>query len=177
MFTRARRPGFTTLVSIFIGVVFQDVCVVKETDQSFSPESSILTRRIHPLIKIVEAPTSHARNEELGQLFAYRWTNWFNSDFVESYFVPGLGPDSFIGKVLQPPLMTLETKNALRLRSQDNKRGLAPVAWIVSDCDSVSGRRLFVYQLRKYVNIDIYGRGCMTNREWPRKQSKSIDEI
>lgn len=72
--------------------------------------------------------------------------------------------------------MTLEKKNALRLRSQDNKRGLAPVAWIVSNCDSVSGRHFFVYQLRKYVDVDIYGRGCMTNREWPRKQSKKVVE-
>ncbi|KAF9318333.1 Alpha 1,3 fucosyltransferase [Podila horticola] len=144
------------------------------------PKEDVYSGKKAWIYNSVEAPTSHARNEELGQLFAYRWTNWFNSDFVESYFVPGLGPDSFIGKVLQPPLMTLETKNALRLRSQDNKRGLAPVAWIVSDCDSVSGRRLFVYQLRKYVNIDIYGRGCMTNREWPRKQNGdefSPDEI
>ncbi|KAF9294666.1 Alpha-(1,3)-fucosyltransferase 11 [Mortierella antarctica] len=103
----------------------------------------------------VEAPTNYARSGELGQLFAYRWTNWLNADFVESYFQPGLGLNSFIEKVLRPPLMTLEKKNALRIRSQDNKRGLAPVAWIVSDCDSVSGRRFFVYQLRKYVDVDI----------------------
>lgn len=31
------------------------------------------------------------------------------------------------------------------------------VAWIVSNCDSKSGRNLYVTQLNKYINVDIYG--------------------
>ncbi|KAF9327060.1 hypothetical protein BG006_009598 [Podila minutissima] len=103
------------------------------------PKEDVYSGKKAWMYNSVEAPTNYARNGELGQLFAYRWTNWLNADFVESYFQPCLGPDSFIEKVLRPPLITLEKKNALRIRSQDNKRGLAPVAWIVSDCDSVNG--------------------------------------
>ena len=32
------------------------------------------------------------------------------------------------------------------------------VAWIVSNCDSKSGREAYVTELEKYINVDIYGK-------------------
>lgn len=31
------------------------------------------------------------------------------------------------------------------------------VAWIVSNCDSKSGRNSYANQLKKYINVDVYG--------------------
>ncbi|KAG0210189.1 Alpha3-fucosyltransferase [Mortierella sp. NVP41] len=131
------------------------------------PKDHVLSGKKAWVLNSIEAPTWIARDKELTQLFAYRWTNWFNADFVEHYFQVAPGPNSFISRVLQPPMMALDMKNLLRRQGPANQQPLAPVAWVVSDCNSFNGRRFYVYQLLKYVDIDIYGK-CMTNREWPK---------
>ncbi|KAF9080953.1 Alpha-(1,3)-fucosyltransferase 11 [Mortierella sp. AD031] len=102
--------------------------------------------------------------------FTYRSTYHFGSDFVMSYFRAGRShPEAFINIVTRPPLHTLEEKNRFRKHgfSEDDSRPLAPVAWIVSNCKAPNGRHFMVNQLRKYIDVDVYGK-CMPNREWPK---------
>ncbi|KAK3813881.1 MAG: hypothetical protein J3R72DRAFT_461960 [Linnemannia gamsii] len=131
------------------------------------PKEDVLSGKKAWVLNSVEAPTWLNWNEEWVKLFTYRWTNWFKSDFVESYFTLPPSPTSLLSKVLAPPMMTLDKKNLLRHpKDSAGQKPLAPIAWVVSDCTSANGRRFYVYQLLKYIDIDIYGK-CMSNRPWP----------
>ncbi|KAF9902377.1 Alpha-(1,3)-fucosyltransferase 11 [Lobosporangium transversale] len=96
-----------------------------------------------------------------------------------TYFTAGTTkPNSFINLVSRPPLRTIEQKNRYRQSGfhPADRRPLAPVAWIVSNCKASNGRHLMVKQLLKYIDIDIYGR-CISNRPWPKKMLDNNSQI
>lgn len=93
-------------------------------------------------------------------IFTHLWSHRFDADFVHSYFKSGRGEGSFIQAILTKPMYTIQEKNAFR-------KELAPVAWIVSSCKAKNGRNIYVNQMLKYVNVDVYGH-CMNNKAWPK---------
>ncbi|KAG0030028.1 Alpha-(1,3)-fucosyltransferase 11 [Podila clonocystis] len=109
----------------------------------------------------LEAPKPYQIKSEWTNVFTHTWTYSFHSDFVQSYFKAGRGPDTFISNILAKPKYTIQEKNTFR------KEGLAPIAWIVSSCTSENGRHFYVKQLQKYTKVDIYGH-CMSNKEFPK---------
>lgn len=44
--------------------------------------------------------------------------------------------------------------------------GLAPVAFLQSDCNTMSGREDYVRELMNHINVDSYGQ-CLHNRDLP----------
>lgn len=112
------------------------------------------------LSTIVEAPQVFQMESAWMDIFTHLWSYSFGTaDFIESYFRSGRGPGTFIDDILAKPMHTIQEKNAFR-------KELAPIAWFVSNCNARNGRHLYVKQLLKYIDIDIYGR-CMNNKEWP----------
>ncbi|KAF9199549.1 Alpha-(1,3)-fucosyltransferase 11 [Haplosporangium sp. Z 27] len=126
---------------------------------------------------MAERPQPQQLQEKYASLFAYKFTYHFNSDFIGSYFTAGHEiPTAFINLVSRPPLHTLQEKNNFRksgFHKLDTKP-LAPIAWIVSNCNAISGRHFMVNQLYKYIDVDIYGR-CIPNRAWPKKEDGITD--
>ncbi|KAG0248027.1 Alpha 1,3 fucosyltransferase [Mortierella polycephala] len=105
-------------------------------------------------------------------LFTYQFTYHFESDFIMAYFTSGRSSTrALINLVSRPPLHTLEEKNQFRKHGfhEQDSRALAPVAWIVSNCRARNGRHFMVNQLKKYIDVDIYG-NCMPNRKWPKRK-------
>ncbi|KAF9116975.1 hypothetical protein BGW39_002518 [Mortierella sp. 14UC] len=112
------------------------------------------------VLNTLEAPSDFQIKSQWTDIFTHLWSYSFGTaDFVESYFVAGRGPGSFIDNILAKPVHTIQEKNGFRSE-------LAPIAWIVSSCTSENGRRFYIKQLLKYINIDIYGH-CMKNKDWP----------
>lgn len=75
-------------------------------------------------------------------------------------------------------LQALESFNALidkkyyvdvqeksRLQVDD---GLAPILYVQSICDTMSGRDDYVDELMKYIDVDAYGK-CLNNRPMPKR--------
>ncbi|KAF9979288.1 hypothetical protein BGZ73_002557 [Actinomortierella ambigua] len=111
----------------------------------------------------VEAPKWYDLDPKIMHQFSYRFTYHPNSDFVFPYL-----DHTLVDDVLRPPMTTLERRNELRKHGlQNDGRGLAPIAWFVSNCNTNNERRYFVHQLRKYIDVDIYGH-CEPTREWPK---------
>lgn len=46
--------------------------------------------------------------------------------------------------------------------------GLAPIIYIQSICDTMSGRDAYVQELMKYIKIDSYGK-CLHNKDLPHR--------
>lgn len=73
-------------------------------------------------------------------------------------------------------LVSIAEKNRLR-----REEGLAPVAFVQSNCDNPSGRDALVKELMKHVDVDSYG-DCDNNKEFPTEwlrlpRSKDSDEM
>ncbi|KAI9469924.1 MAG: hypothetical protein EXX96DRAFT_588015 [Benjaminiella poitrasii] len=64
----------------------------------------------------------------------------------------------------------LEKSSLLNAMEQDvdrrKKTAKAPVAWIVSNCKASNYRHHYVRELKKWINVDIYGH-CMNNAPFP----------
>ena len=60
----------------------------------------------------------------------------------------------------------VEEKNRLQ---QDEL--LAPVLYIQSICDTMSGRDQYLSELMQYINVDSYGK-CLNNKELPERFDK-----
>ncbi|GJJ74907.1 hypothetical protein EMPS_07265 [Entomortierella parvispora] len=122
-----------------------------------------------------ERPDPHHYQARYMNLFTYRFTYHFGSDFIGSYFKAGRDlPDGLINLVSRPAFKSLAQKNQYRqhgFHPQDN-RPLAPVAWIASNCEATNGRHFMVQQLQKYIPVDIYGH-CIPSRAWPKQASTS----
>ncbi|KAF9304947.1 hypothetical protein BGZ74_000095 [Mortierella antarctica] len=110
-----------------------------------------------------EAPKWFESKKSVINKFSYKFNYHPSSDFIYPYF-----DSSIFDLVLAPPPTTLEYKSTMRQKGFNDGRGLAPIAWIVSNCNSFNGREYYVYQLQKYVNVDIYGHCENLNRVWPR---------
>lgn len=63
---------------------------------------------------------------------------------------------------------TVEQKNHYQ---QDEL--LAPVLYMQSICDTMSGRDQYISELMQYINIDSYGR-CLNNKELPERWSNFL---
>ncbi|KAG0296649.1 Alpha 1,3 fucosyltransferase [Linnemannia gamsii] len=112
------------------------------------------------LLNTLEAPQVYEMESTWMDIFTHLWSYSFgHADFVESYFRSGRGPGTLIDDIVAKPMHTIQEKNAFR-------KELAPIAWFVSNCNARNQRRLYVEQLLKYIDIDIYGR-CMNNKKWP----------
>ncbi|KAG0236079.1 Alpha-(1,3)-fucosyltransferase 11 [Actinomortierella wolfii] len=85
------------------------------------------------------------------------------ADFATTYFVSGRKPNSYLSSIMKKPAFTIEEKNRRR------REGLAPVAWIASNCKAGNRRHYYVNQLMKYIDVDIYGK-CLKNKEWPKNE-------
>ncbi|KAG0042821.1 Alpha-(1,3)-fucosyltransferase 11 [Gryganskiella cystojenkinii] len=110
-----------------------------------------------------EPPQWFERKKSVIGKFTYKFNYHPSSDFVYPYF-----DSSVLDTVLAPPPVTLEHKKAMQKQGFNGGKGLAPIAWIVSNCHAPSGREYYVHQLQKYTDVDIYG-GCSNrNREWPK---------
>ncbi|KAF9580968.1 Alpha-(1,3)-fucosyltransferase 11 [Lunasporangiospora selenospora] len=118
------------------------------------------------IMKTLEAPLPIQRDPYITSIFTHLWSYYRHADFVETYFNGGRDSKSFIASVFKKPAFTIEEKN------QRRKEGLAPIAWIVSNCRAHSFRHFFVKQLLKYIDVDIYGR-CLANKEWPKNPDGS----
>lgn len=46
--------------------------------------------------------------------------------------------------------------------------GLAPVLYVQSICDTMSGRDDYVAELMKYIKVDSYGK-CLNNKQMPKR--------
>ncbi|XP_063067381.1 alpha-(1,3)-fucosyltransferase 10 isoform X2 [Engraulis encrasicolus] len=70
-------------------------------------------------------------------------------------------------------LVPLSKKNRLR----GGEEGLAPVAYVQSDCDPPSDRDVYVAELMRHIPVDSYGR-CLHNRDLPAalRESTAMDE-
>ncbi|KAF9102690.1 Alpha 1,3 fucosyltransferase [Mortierella sp. AM989] len=126
---------------------------------------------------VSEWPQPLMYQQKYNSLFTYLFNYHFGSDFIMSYFTSGRSsPRALINLVSRPPLHTLQEKNQFRkhgFHEQDSKP-LAPVAWIVSNCKAKNGRHFMANQLKKYIDVDIYGH-CMPNRKWPKKKDGVAD--
>lgn len=111
---------------------------------------------------IGEPPQWFEQKKSVIGKFTYKFNYHPSSDFVYPYF-----DSSVLDTVLAPPPVTLEYKKTMRKQGFNGGKGLAPIAWIVSDCHAPNGREYYVHQLQKYIDIDIYGHCSNRNREWP----------
>ncbi|KAF9118790.1 Alpha-(1,3)-fucosyltransferase 11 [Mortierella sp. 14UC] len=136
---------------------------VGQVDHGLPPQEEFDAGKKAMIFYGAEAPKKFERDPKIIGRFTYRFTFNPTSDYVTSYF----GTD-IIDMVLEPPPVSLEHKNTMRKQGFVNSegKGLAPIAWIVSNCFSFSGRHFYVYQLQKYIDIDIYGH-CNPTRPWP----------
>lgn len=53
------------------------------------------------------------------------------------------------------------------LKKNDLLKGLAPVLYVHSDCDTPSGRDVYVKELMKHIKVDSYG-ACLHNKDLPK---------
>lgn len=60
-------------------------------------------------------------------------------------------------------LVSTDEKNRLQ-----REEGLAPIAYVQSDCNTSSNRDIYVKALMKYIRVDSYGK-CLHNRNLPEK--------
>ncbi|KAF9214635.1 hypothetical protein CPC16_010357 [Podila verticillata] len=117
-----------------------------------------------------EAPKWFELRKSVISKFSYKFNYHPSSDFIYPYF-----DNSIFDTVLAPPPVTLDYKAAMRKKGFNGK-GLAPIAWIVSNCRSFNGREYYIRQLQKYIDIDIYGQCSFRNREWPQHADGSLLE-
>ncbi|KAG0308292.1 hypothetical protein BGZ97_000100 [Linnemannia gamsii] len=110
-----------------------------------------------------EPPLWFERKKSVISKFTYKFNYHPSSDFIYPYF-----DSSVLDTVLAPPPNTLEYKKTMRKQGFNGGKGLAPIAWIVSNCHAANGREYFVRQLQKYIDIDIYGHCSNRNRDWPK---------
>ncbi|KAG0195632.1 Alpha-(1,3)-fucosyltransferase 11 [Mortierella sp. GBA30] len=116
-----------------------------------------------------EPPMWFERKKSVISKFTYKFNYHPSSDFVYPYF-----DSNIFDTVLALPPVTLEYKKTMRKQGFNGGKGLAPIAWIVSNCHASSGREYYVRQLQKYVDIDIYGHCSYRNREWPTHADSSL---
>ncbi|KAF9433786.1 hypothetical protein BGZ76_008969 [Entomortierella beljakovae] len=141
------------------------------------PKKDVLDNKKVWVLNTAERPHAPMYQQSYLNLFTYKFTYHFGSDMVGSYFIPGAKLDyAFINHVTRPPLRTIQQKNFYRVNGFHNhdNRPLAPVAWVVSNCKAENGRHFMVNQLKKYIDIDIYGH-CIPNRSWPKKEDGLTD--
>ncbi|KAF9954941.1 Alpha-(1,3)-fucosyltransferase 11 [Mortierella alpina] len=141
--------------------VFQ---VGHDADNGLPPQKEFDAGKKALIFYGAEAPKDFERDPKIMARFTYKFTFNPTADYVTPYF-----GSNTIDMVLEPPPVSLEHKNTMRKQGFVNSggRGLAPIAWIVSNCHSFNGRHLYVHQLQKYIDIDIYGH-CNPTRPWPK---------
>lgn len=57
---------------------------------------------------------------------------------------------------------------AMKNEHQQTIQHLAPIAYVQSICDTMTGRDNYVQELMKYIQVDAYGK-CLHNRDMPDK--------
>ncbi|KAF9969783.1 hypothetical protein BGZ73_007699 [Actinomortierella ambigua] len=127
------------------------------------------------VLNSLEAPQTVEYDQSIAKLFSHRWTVTRNVDFPDSYFKSGI--DGLLHTVLQKPRVSLEEKNRRR-RLPREQGGLAPVSWVVSNCNAANFRANYVEELAKHIDVDIYGR-C-NHLPWPTNEDGkplTIDEV
>ncbi|CAO3565338.1 unnamed protein product [Mortierella alpina] len=144
---------------------YDDAKVIVIHASSFDPNDfpsieDVQSGRKALVLNTLEAPWDWQIKSKWTGIFTHLWSYSFGTaDFVQSYFLAGRGPGSFIQNILAKPMYTIQEKNQFR-------KELAPIAWIVSSCTSENARHFYVKQLLKYIDVDIYGH-CMKNKDWP----------
>ncbi|KAF9160623.1 Alpha-(1,3)-fucosyltransferase 11 [Actinomortierella ambigua] len=115
-------------------------------------------------------------DDRLTKLFSHLWTVTRDADFPDSYFQSGV--DGLLSVVLKKPRMSLEEKNKRRKLPRE-QGGIAPVAWVVSNCHASNQRANYVAELARHIDIDIYGR-CNPHLPWPKNEDGkelTVDEL
>ncbi|OWF36239.1 alpha-(1,3)-fucosyltransferase 10-like [Mizuhopecten yessoensis] len=96
-------------------------------------------------------------HEEVMTLFNY--TSTFKRE--SSYPVTTMALPSVTWLQSTEYFLTSARKNELQ-----NRKGLAPVLFVHSDCNVPSARDEYLSMLQKFIKVDVYGR-CHTNKELP----------
>ncbi|KAI9355831.1 hypothetical protein BD770DRAFT_390842 [Pilaira anomala] len=78
------------------------------------------------------------------------------------------------GYLDQSQLLSSLERPLVKEKNKTKEEG-AHVAWIVSNCKATNDRHLYVKELSKYIDIDIYGH-CLNNKEFP-ENTTTIDLI
>ena len=73
--------------------------------------------------------------------------------------------------LLAPSKYTTAQKDELKL-----SQGLASVAYIQSNCNPPSDREAYIHELKKYIDIDSYGK-CLNNKKLPAKLQNSSEML
>lgn len=68
-------------------------------------------------------------------------------------------------------MLKLRDKPIVRNYSEIFRKKTKLVSWVVSNCKTPSKRRKYVEELKKYIDIDVYGR-CGENNEFCKKKTK-----
>ncbi|KAF9167251.1 Alpha-(1,3)-fucosyltransferase 11 [Actinomortierella ambigua] len=135
-----------------------------ELDTKDTPPLDADTRKKAWILQTAEAPMAFQRDPRWTKMFTHLWSYQFTADFVQTYFIAGRGPHSYLlSSIMKEPAFTIDGKN------QKRREGLAPVAWIASNCRAHNNRHYYVKQLLKYIDVDIYGK-CLKNKEWPKNE-------
>jgi hypothetical protein len=123
--------------------------------------ASDLTKDMPPLTKDrawvyhnAEAPKNQA---DIINQMQYSMTYRLDSDFPWGYL-----ERDYLLREMQKPLVNKRKKET-------------PVAWIVSNCKATNYRHHYVRELKKWIDVDIYGH-CMNNQPFP-KDTSTIDLI
>lgn len=69
-------------------------------------------------------------------------------------------------------MLKLRDKPIVRNYSEIFRKKTKLVSWTVSNCKTPSKRRKYVEELKKYIDIDIYGRRCGGNNEFCKKKTE-----
>ena len=116
----------------------------------------------------------------------FNWTMTFrwDSDLPRPYgwFDEIARPDSFYPSKPARWIPYNETRFRESLPSRPKKfldlaRRPGKVAWIVSHCDTASQREDYVYQLRKYIPVDVFGGKCIEPNSPTCDQPYSISRL
>ena len=75
-------------------------------------------------------------------------------------------------------LLDTNTNPIALLRSLSSKTKKASVVWFVSHCETSSRRELFITEMRKHIDIDIYGKcGSYFDNSLPDPCAKALDPV
>lgn len=103
-----------------------------------------------------ESPLNRPVKSNLNDFFNRTMTHRLDSDVVANYFsISDL--DGFrIAPSDNPKWMTPDFANLLKY-VEVNREKKIPAAWFVSNCESQNNREKYVYELQKYIQVDVYG--------------------
>ncbi|KAF9167252.1 Alpha-(1,3)-fucosyltransferase 11 [Actinomortierella ambigua] len=141
-------------------VIFHASMFELDTKDTPPLEDAVLPKKAWIVIT-EEAPKDFQQDPRWTNVFTHLWSYHLTADFVQTYFTGGRAPYSYLWSIMKKPAFTIEEKN------QRRREGLAPVAWIASNCKSLNHRQYYVKQLQKFIDVDVYGK-CLKNKEWPK---------